>query len=480
MRALSLLGISGRYEGTLAWGAYLLIFMSLLYGERSEDTIRKTIKLLFIGSIPIWVIGIFQFLGNNPLLTDTGQKVITFLIEEKYREIEGTFGAYRAYGTLGNPNYMGSYAVMLIFVSLYFVFRSKSRLGVAVSYLLYGGILFNLLGSRSRAGMVAGVVTLLISLLLYIKNIQSEIKKIVTLIVLSLTIWVGINLYSKGLVADKLDIKSGSAVKLIDIKERNSYLEVIRKRDNLYIKRSEKNLDFFDGERKILNTYTSEGKLKIDDERYASFFFMRSKGNQNLYLLMDDSGMKYEFISYENRFYTLDHNNNVVEIPDLKRVKLFDGYENKGSKRGYLWTRTIPLIFERPLLGWGADTYSLIFPQNDYFGKVRSYGTKNILIDKPHNLYLQIVMSFGFLGLGAFVLLVGSYLVECIKIYWNKKFETDMEYIGFFIFMGITAYLMAGMFNDSVVSVAPFFWILMGLGVGVNKKVGEEKVSYYL
>jgi len=447
-------------------------------GERNEEEVRKIINVLFIGSIPVWIIGIFQFLGSNPLLTETGQKIITFLIEEKYREIEGTFGMYRSYGTLGNPNYMGSYAVMLIFVSLYFVFRSRDKLTLVLSYLFYGGILFNLLGSRSRAGMMAGLGTLLLSLFMFRKNIRKSGKRITGVIVLTGLIWCGINEISKGLVNDKMDIIVGNKVSLIDVKEKEGYLEIIRKKDNLYIKNSMESIDFFDGAKKSLETYVDNGKLKLRDERYSEFSFMRSNENSDLYLLMNDNGIKYEFINSGERFYTLDHNNNIVEIADLKRVKLFEGYEKKGSSRGYIWTRTIPLIWERPLLGWGADTYSLVFPQDDYFGKVRSYGTKSMLVDKPHNLYLQIVMSFGFLGLGAFVLLVVSYLLGCIKIYGNKEFKSDMEYMGFFIFMGVIAYLMAGMFNDSVVCVAPFFWILMGLGVGINKKVGEEKIPY--
>ncbi|HHX61128.1 MAG TPA: hypothetical protein GX707_10515 [Epulopiscium sp.] len=36
------------------------------------------------------------------------------------------------------------------------------------------------------------------------------------------------------------------------------------------------------------------------------------------------------------------------------------------------------------------------------------------------------------------------------------------------IFAAICGYLIAGLFNDSVVSVAPVFWILWGLGIGLT------------
>ncbi len=471
LKEISLWGISGRYEGILAWISYGLLAMSLLFGEKSREEIEKILKVLFVGSIPVWVIGGYQFFGRNPFLTKSGQKIITFLIEEPFREISGRFGMYRSYGTLGNPNYMGSYAAMLIFVSLYVVFRNKNRVYLAVGYFLYATILFNLLGSRSRGGTLACIGTLLLFLIVFKKNLIKDMRKISGLIVITLGVWLGINHMSRGLVGERMDITSGNLVNVVDIKEGNGYLEVIGKKNNLYIKRSEESIDFFDSSNNQLETDVVDGSLRIADGRYSDFSFMRSREVPNLYLLLNADGLKYEFINDGDRFYTLDHTNNVVEIPDLERVKVFDGYEKKGSSRIYIWTRTIPLLMKRPLLGWGPDTYSLVFPQTDYFGKARSYGTKNILIDKPHNLYLQIIMSFGWLGFTAFSVLIGSYIFDSFKVYYNKSFKSDMEYMGFFIFLGCMAYLMAVMFNDSVVCVAPFFWILLALGSGINQRL---------
>ncbi len=471
LKAISLWGISGRYEGILAWGSYMLIAISFLFGKNNKKELEKVLKVLFVGSIPVWIIGGYQFFGKNPLLTETGQKIITFLIEAPFREISGRFGMFRSYGTLGNPNYMGSYAAMLIFVCLYFVFRNKNRLYLAGGCILYAAILFNLLGSRSRGGTLASIGTFLLALVVFRKNLVKDMNRIAGLVIITLGVWLGVNHISSGLVGQRMDITSGNLVNVVDIKEGKGYLEVIGKKDNLYIKRSKESIDFFDSDKKQLETYVDDGRLRVRDERYKSFSFMRSREVPNLYLLLNEDGLNYEFIAEGERFYTLDHRNNVVEIPDLRRVKLFDGYEKKGSSRIYIWTRTIPLLMKRPFLGWGPDTYSLVFPQADYFGKVRSYGTKNMLIDKPHNLYLQIIMSFGILGFTAFSILIGSYIFDSFKVYYNKRFRGDIEYMGFFIFLGCVAYLMAGMFNDSVVCVAPFFWILLSLGICINKKI---------
>ncbi|HMM70393.1 MAG TPA: hypothetical protein PKD08_07870 [Gudongella oleilytica] len=40
--------------------------------------------------------------------------------------------------------------------------------------------------------------------------------------------------------------------------------------------------------------------------------------------------------------------------------------------------------------------------------------------------------------------------------------------------MSVIVYLFTGLTNDSIVSVAPVFWILLGSGMAVNYKLREE------
>ena len=45
--------------------------------------------------------------------------------------------------------------------------------------------------------------------------------------------------------------------------------------------------------------------------------------------------------------------------------------------------------------------------------------------------------------------------------------------------LSVTAYLVAGTFNDSIVSVAPLFWILLGTGIGINKIIKDNIKGKY-
>lgn len=150
----------------------------------------------------------------------------------------------------------------------------------------------------------------------------------------------------------------------------------------------------------------------------------------------------------------------------------FEGKEKIGSSRGYIWSRTLPLLKNCLITGYGPDTYTYIFPQNDYLAKYYSYQDFGegfyITVDKPHNLYLQIFYGNGLIALIAFLGIVVFYLVDCFRLYALRKEYRAEQIMGIAVMLGIVGYLAAGIFNDSVVHVAPVFWVLLGTGAALN------------
>ena len=66
----------------------------------------------------------------------------------------------------------------------------------------------------------------------------------------------------------------------------------------------------------------------------------------------------------------------------------FEGKEELGSSRGYIWSRTLPLLGNCLFTGFGPDTFTYNFPQNDVLAKYYSYEQFNegfyVTVDKPH------------------------------------------------------------------------------------------------
>jgi O-antigen ligase len=121
--------------------------------------------------------------------------------------------------------------------------------------------------------------------------------------------------------------------------------------------------------------------------------------------------------------------------------------------------------------GYGADTYALYFPQNDFAGKLAGLYATNIVVDKPHNMYLQMGVNTGVISLLAFIFLIMVYLVSSVRLYFKTYPDTFTKLMGMCIFISVLGYCLAGIFNDSTVSVAPVFWTMLGMGIAINHSI---------
>lgn len=151
--------------------------------------------------------------------------------------------------------------------------------------------------------------------------------------------------------------------------------------------------------------------------------------------------------------------------------KLPDPGVTWGSGRGYLWKTTLPLISQRPIFGYGLDTFAYHFPQNDK-NMIGGIGTIAVAT-KPHSLYLDIAFGMGVVGLLVFLMIVFILLWKSFKkILSNKNVSENKEILA--ISFILLAYLIQGIVNDSIIGVSVIFYILLGvLTSELNRK--DEK-----
>ena len=121
------------------------------------------------------------------------------------------------------------------------------------------------------------------------------------------------------------------------------------------------------------------------------------------------------------------------------------------------------------------DTFAFEFPQYDLLGKYYAYDTPNMVVDKPHNLYLQTWMNQGAIALLAFLAIAGVYIVDSLRLYFWKRKYTPKQAMGVACLLGVIGYLVAGIFNDSVVDVAPLFWVILATGIAINYQIHKER-----
>lgn len=139
------------------------------------------------------------------------------------------------------------------------------------------------------------------------------------------------------------------------------------------------------------------------------------------------------------------------------------------SGRTYIWRKTAELIKERPILGYGHDTIGYYFPQGDPL-RTRYLGNYE-LIDKPHNMYLEVAFGSGVIALFSLIALILLHFYHTArKILKSVKSGSEI-YFPASLFAFWCAFLVQWLFNDSVIGSSTIFWTLFGISVSLNQEL---------
>lgn len=469
--SLALWGTTLRYEGFLMIFCYIIMFLYCILVFRDKKDFEFIIKAFFIMSTFMIV------LAGAQVFTDY-------------------FGSL--YLTFGNPNYTGSYASLIIPFFAALVFGSFAKKS---SNYIYGLIaiatIFILIGSKSQAGIVGtGLGLLFLAVILWNKIFVH--KKIVLISLAAVLVaLLGLNIIldnwafnavvdifeegarifmprevpeNYGLPVYDLNVEANSAKVSTIYGDININLDENDKVE--FIDKNGENIDFYHLE--IMGMYVLEfpfSRIVVKD--YKEY---PEKGKA-ISVGWGDPAMYYLEIKDE-KFRSIDPKFYDAIYEEAKSIG-FKGNELLGSGRGYIWSRSLPIAMETLILGKGPDTYIMYFPQNDYLAKAyATYGSPFTVADKPHSLYLQIWIGSGGIALLGFLMAIGTYIVSSFRLYKFKKNYSFMEIYGIGASAAVLGYMGAGFFNDSIVSVSPIFWIILGTGVAaniINKKILETK-----
>jgi hypothetical protein len=116
-------------------------------------------------------------------------------------------------------------------------------------------------------------------------------------------------------------------------------------------------------------------------------------------------------------------------------------YHGGLADRMFIYTNSIPLLFDTLVFGKGMATFLNYFPQG-----IPDGAFPHVIVDRPHNLCLQIAHGAGLPALLIFLLIVFT----AVKI---ASLRERAAIIGFCI---------AALFTDSFVGVSPLFFAIVG------------------
>jgi O-antigen ligase len=115
------------------------------------------------------------------------------------------------------------------------------------------------------------------------------------------------------------------------------------------------------------------------------------------------------------------------------------------------WADTFPLVASRPILGWGPDTFGLVYPQFETSNKL------GVLWDKPHQDALGVAASQGILGLLAYFWI----LVAFVRAFWRGRHLRGAVAL----FGGWVAYIVAIQFDFSWIPTSFPLWLFAAAAI---------------
>jgi len=135
-----------------------------------------------------------------------------------------------------------------------------------------------------------------------------------------------------------------------------------------------------------------------------------------------------------------------------RAASLLDPGGGSGATRIHIWQDTLALVASHPLIGYGPDTFGLVYPRFQ-----TGNWTPGFLIDKAHADALQVAATQGLIGLAAYLWLMVAFL----RAFWRGRHRAGATAL----LAGWVAYQIPTQINFSWFPAAAPFWIFAAAAV---------------
>ena len=471
-------GMPDQFETIWNLIAYIIALVYCYYVIVYHDSDKPILGMVIIGAASVAVICVLQYF-----------KVDIYRLIYSGEGYSFTFAEGTVYGPFYNTNYVGYYTLLLVPVFVMLFIACKNLVLRVISAILTVGLMIAMMGAESltaEAVLIAVVVFAVLFVLL--KNAKQH--KIMWLpaagivvcgIVGCVLLMPRVNAYIQASNTEKTDLENiftNDDNVEIDYKGNKLFVQMLQNGDSLAF-------NLYDQDQNIIAceyTDSDDGSYyyyTITDQRFAGInltpaiisedplvYGFMAKINDKSWCFtnqMTDDGTYYYYTDL-GKITKL-----TADTVSADFASLVDK-SNLASGRGYIWNKTIAILKNYVFLGSGADTYALVYPNGDFVDKYNN-GYDNMILTKPHNLYLQIAVQTGILSLICFLVFYLWYFISSLRLYFKQKLTTPLAAVGFAILLGTMGYMVSGLANDSTITIAPLYWGLMGIGIGINHRI---------
>jgi len=511
-------GAADRGEGFLVLLGYFILFFAAKYHVKEAKHAKLIMYGLVFSSIIMGLIGLGQFLNRDFFTTNIGGLLV---LGEWDAALLPRFSI--AYGTLYNPNTFGKYTAMAAPILLAVALVYDGKLWVRAMFFVGGGLmLVGVLGSGSMGGFIGISAAVFIAIVTFIcrrvyqfckreKDPAAPVeprRRLAWALGGVVLVAMLVGLYFVPLVNQQLNFVLGRVQLAIQAEPMQTYnyiagtdsLTVQWDDQDIFTIRLEEMIQPDDTptapiDREPLTVYNMYGQQVLptstnvhlpsaeDDPRmwHIDYIFdIPDYGRISIrrhfaHIVFREMGMTFE----DGRLYALAINGSLIDIREPATAWGFTNRENWGSNRGYIWSRTFPLMPSHAIIGSGPDTYVMVFPQNDILAKARFIENPYTPVDKAHNIFLQTWITTGGISALALMFLFGHYIFTTFMALVRSRIKEGSFLFGlqYGLLVGIGAFCISIMATDSTIGSSGVFYVLFGLGYGVNMLIKRETSS---
>lgn len=482
-RRIALHGIMEQYEGMWVLWAYGVIAAYAFFVVHDSRDLDCIWMAVLTAGLLQGILGLAELAGKELLSIPLFKKLI---LGKNYQEFADRLdfrfvgeSYQRVSGTLYNPNYAGIFFAVVFFAGLCLLVKwtgGKRAYAILVSIVS----LICLIGSGSKSAVIALLVTISV---FAIKAFLFGNKKAgvlctsgFVLVIVVFCLYDGLTgMHTLRRIAASL-VPEQTDEMLMDIRAypdhvaltwdgRKISLVLEHEKDALYIHAYEEDGNDL--------TLVSDEKRQIcspEETDFEQLYFQCYRKNDISYLAVFHNNIRWLFAELEDGTYSYI---TIWGKPDeiITAKKAFSGkWDSLFTNRGYIYNRTLPLLKKYIIFGSGPDTFMLQFPQNDYVARAAlGWGFFSEILTKPHCMYLQIALQTGVFSLILFLVLPVSIWINNLKKSMKNRAATKEEEVmrsdrtiisGFLLI-----YLLAGLTNDSMLVLAPLYWVILGAGL---------------
>ncbi len=463
-------GAVERFESIWIHFSYIIIFVYSISFFKKDNALKVFSISMLVSTFVVGGIGTLQFFGYNPMAKE-------WFINLTTNNASLIIDSPGSFTTMYNINTSASYSVFMLFI-LGIIFVTYDDLKVktvtVIDIILIGITFFNSYSEASYIAFVTGIGTavLLTIVLLFINKKRVE-GGILTGVTVASAIVVLFAITSVDSVSSRfntmLESFIGPEAVFTDWKQEENEFYFYNN-DDEYIKVA-LNGNTFEVYEEDKLIYTDDGTVGdanvITTEDFGTLTFTNTEIN----------GEKYTSFNEYFLIKNVENNYMLVSAKDMTQIEYvpfvgFEGYGNLFTNRGYIWSRSIPLLLDRPIVGYGADVYRTVFPNDDIVGKAFNSQPMETIVDKPHNIYLNMAINNGILYLVGFMGIVFLAFKNSIKLFFTKDDKINKVAIIIYI-SGLVVYLVNGVSTDNIVITIALFWVYLALDNKIFVK--EEK-----